>query len=283
VTVRTRAARPHCVLPGTGLPRGIYPPGRTVQWLHGDTRADYRRRGGHPVYGEHDVQYRFNSSGYRCGEFDEDAELRIVAVGCSYVFGIGLAQQHLFHERFAERARIELGRCVVLWNLATSGASNDYIARLVLQSLPVLDPHVVLVNFTHLGRREYISVENQTLKYLPSHIPADPVEREAWRHLRALSSPYDDELNYFRNYSTVSNALAGRTWLYSGPQWHPAPGYTDPDRLAGLLCPVDVARDGVHPGPVSHRVLASLYWDRFVSLGAADVWRAPHLKVRPEE
>ncbi|MFI7453485.1 hypothetical protein ACIBQX_38765 [Nonomuraea sp. NPDC049714] len=259
--------RPHCLFPEGGLPAGIYPPGETLEWLHGDTRKDYRRRGGHPVYGEHDIRYRFNALGYRCEEFDRDAEIRIVAIGCSYVFGIGLAQEHLFHERFAARVRIELSRSVVVWNLASSGTSNDYISRLLLQALPLLDPHLVLVNFTHLARREYVSVRNRMVKYLPSHAPDDASEREIHSHFQALTSPYDDELNYFRNYKTIENAVAGRRWLYSGPEWHPTPAYADQTRFVGLLQAVDRARDGDHPGPTSHHVLASLYWNRFVALG----------------
>lgn len=264
--------KPHCLFPDDGLPAGIYPPGKTFEWLHGDTHSDYRKRGGHPVYGEHDVLYRFNALGYRCDEFDRDADIRIVAIGCSYVIGIGLAQEHLFHERFAARARAELSRSVVVWNLATSGASNDYISRLLLQALPLLDPHIVLVNFTHLRRREYVSVQNRMVKYLPSHMPADVIERAICRHFEALTSPYDDELNYFKNYKTVENALAGRCWLYSGPEWHLVPAYTDPTRFVGLLRAVDRARDGDHPGPASHQVLASLYWDRFVALGGVDTF-----------
>jgi hypothetical protein len=262
----------HCLFPSEGLPAGMYPPGITCEWLHNDTREGYLARGGHPLYGEHDVQYSFNSLGYRCPEFSTKADLRIVAIGCSYVFGVGLPQGHLFHERFAAKVRSQFSRTVVLWNLATSGASNDYISRLLLQALPLLDPHIVLVHFTHLCRREYVSIENKVVKYLPSHTPPSAVNKEIYRYFKALSSPYDDELNYFRNYKTVENALGRRCWMYSSPEWHPTPPYVNRDRFVGQLSPIDKARDGDHPGPESNRLLASLYWDKFLTLGGRETF-----------
>jgi len=272
----------HCLFPSQGLPRTSYPAGEAREWWDPDNLKNYRIRGGHQIYGEHDVIYRFNSMGYRCPEFSTEADIRIVAIGCSYVFGLGLAQEHLFHERFAERLRSAQSRTVVLWNLAVAGSSNDYISRILHQALPVLDPHVVLVNFTHLRRREYVSVENKVLKYLPSHTPADPLSKMLCRHFEALSSPYDDNLNYYRNYKAVEYALANRCWLYSQPEWLPAPAYLDRDHWAGPLCSVDKARDGDHPGPASHRVLGALYWDKFVARGGLEIVANP-LARRPLE
>jgi hypothetical protein len=134
----------------------------------------------------------------------------------------------------------------------------------------------VVVHFTHLCRREYVSIENKVLKYLPSHSPPAAVDKEIYRHFQALNSPYDDELNYFRNYKAVEHAVGQRFWLYSAPQWHPAPPYVDRARFVGPLCPIDRARDGDHPGPASHRVLASRYWDKFLALGGRETFSAVH-------
>ncbi len=137
------------ILPADGLPATEYPPGATLEWLFGDNPEGYRERGGHPVYGERDVLYRFNRLGYRAPEFDAEAEIRVVAIGCSYVLGLGLPEADLFHERFAARLRAELSKSVVVWNLGRAGASNDYIGRLLHLAVPRLDPHVVLIHFTH--------------------------------------------------------------------------------------------------------------------------------------
>src|SRR5580658_4299774 len=110
------------ILPEHGLPPTHCPAGATLEWWGGDDLKGYQERGGYPVYGEHDVIYRFNSLGYRCPEFDAQADVRVISIGCSYVMGTGVAQGHLFHERFAARLGSALSRSVVVWNLGWEGA-----------------------------------------------------------------------------------------------------------------------------------------------------------------
>jgi len=250
----------------SGLPPTGYPAGQQVEWLFGDNPENYRRRGGHPIYGEKDITYRFNSLGYRCPEFDVEAETRIVAIGCSCVLGEALPQEALFHEIFAERLRAESKRKVVLWNLGKCGASNDYISRLLYLAVPRLDPDIVLINFTGVARREYLSVQDRLISYNPAVEPSEPVVGEIYRHIAALGSRFDDELNFFRNYKAVEHLLAGRQWLFShvNPrEFAPVTAHLDLSRCAGRLHVVDKARDGGHPGPESHRLLAGQYWARF--------------------
>jgi hypothetical protein len=258
------------VLPEHGLPPTDYPPGAKLEWKGKDDLEGYRERGGHPVYGEHDVIYRFNKRGYRAPEFDARADVRVVAIGCSYVMGTGVAQEHLFHERFGAQLGAALSKSVVVWNLGWEGASNDYICRLLHFAVPELDPHVVLINFTHLARRDYVSVQNQHITYNPRSVPTNEIVKDIYGHFAALSSPYDDQLNFFKNYKTIELLLAGRCWLYSQirPQETEAiAAHLDPRRYVGPFRTVDRARDGGHPGPESHEVLAGLFWDRLVELG----------------
>ena len=128
------------------------------------------------------MSYRFNRLGYRCAEFDDTAEIRLLAIGCSYVLGLGVAQDHLFHERFAARLRADLGRSVVVWNLGVAGASNEYITRLLHLAIPRLDPHLVLINFTHNRRREYVSVQNRYMNFMPTWRPLDVITQEPYSH-----------------------------------------------------------------------------------------------------
>lgn len=225
---------------------------------------------GLPINGEHDVQYRFNSLGYRCPEFDAQAEIRIVSIGCSYVFGTGLAQEHIFHERFATELRAQTSKSVVNWNLGLASASNDYIARLLLLAVPRLDPDIVLVNFTHLARREYISIENRQIHYNPSYAePTDEITTDILGHLSALSNPQDDRVDFFKNYKIVEMMSAGRCLLFSAIaacELEPLAPLMDLRRFVGPLRTVDRAHDDRHPGPESHKILAALYWDKFVEL-----------------
>ena len=259
-------------LPASGLPITGYPAGQEIEWLFGDSLENFRKNG-NPIYGEKDITYRFNSSGYRCPEFNVEADIRILAIGCSCVLGQALPQAAIFHERFAERLRADTGRSVVLWNLGYCGASNDYISRLLHLAVPRLDPHLVLVNFTFGPRREYLSVQNQLIHYNPAFQPPDEVTQGIFGHMAALASRHDDQLNFFRNYKSVASLLAGRRWLFSHvrpEEFAPIAAHLDLSRFVGPLLIVDRARDGRHPGPESHGRLADLYWEKFSDPGGPD-------------
>jgi hypothetical protein len=256
------------LLPEKGLPYNAYPPGETLSWIHGDNLAGFRQHG-HAVYGEHDIQYKFNNQGYRCSDFDTVADVRVVAIGCSHVLGTGVAQEHLFHERFAVQLRSFSARSVVLWNLGRSAASNDYISRMLYLAVPQLDPHLVLINFTRPARREYISTQNVTYSYGPRFVPQDAIARDVYEHFAALSSPFEDEVNFFKNYKAVERLLDGRAWLYSlttSDDFDLMVRHLDLSRYVGKLPAIDRARDDDHPGPESHKALAGLYWEKFVEM-----------------
>jgi len=259
------------LVPLLDVPRSAFAGQGETEWFDTDWLDGYRARNGHPLYGEHDISYRFNSYGYRCPEFSAVAELRIVSIGCSYVLGTGLPQEELFHERFVRRlAQVRCQR-VVNWNLSAPGASNDYICRLLFLAIPALNPEIVLVNFTHAGRREYVSLQNRLASYTPGVRPGDLVGKEICAHFDALSSPHDDVLNLFRNYKAIEALLAKRLWLFSSIQpdvFDILGGHVDRRRFAGDLLRIDLARDKAHPGPESHKRLFELYWDKFLKLEA---------------
>lgn len=164
-----------------------------------------------------------------------------------------------------------MGRGVVVWNLGLPGGSNDYITRILQLAVPLLDPDVVLVNFTHASRREYVSAQNEIIAYNPGWSPSDPISRDIKRHFLGLSSEHDDRLNVFRNYRAVEALLAGRSWLFSTSDLCILNGvmpHVAPERYVGTLTDVDKARDCAHPGPRSHDELGEGYWKRFLELHA---------------
>ena len=172
-------------LPLSRLPRTNYPAGKEVHWLYDAEREKYRQTGGHPLYGEADMVYRFNSLGYRCPEFDRgrrpDRRHRLQLrprPGAAAERGLPRGVR-----REAEGRRVpEDGRRL---EPGLSGASNDYISRLLELAVPLLKPDVVLINFTHLARREYVTVTNKYVNYNPPYLPEDPVMRVEFRHFAA--------------------------------------------------------------------------------------------------
>lgn len=264
------------LLPSTGLPRSGHPEGYEDYWFGQDGIDDYRRNGGHPLYGETDIVYRFNRLGYRSPEFEEEAAVKVVSIGCSWVVGIGLPEPAIFHERFTDRLRRELGTSVVNWNLGTAGASNDSILRLLHLAVPALRPDVVLILFTFTGRREYVTAHNRQIKYQPNWTAPDPIVKEISTHFAALSSAYDDRLNLFRNYKSAECLLADRCWCFSlvNPDDTALIGdHLDRSRQARGHRWLDKARDHAHPGPLTHESIYEGFWTTFVESGDLETLR----------
>lgn len=151
------------------------------------------------------------------------------------------------------------------------GSSNDYITRTLFLAIPFLNPDLVLVNFTNLSRREYVSVENKFFYFFPNGCPYnDYVRRDIWRHFKELTSPYDDELNFFRNYKAVEALLSDRCWLFSTREPESLDrlnGHANLTNYVGNLINLDTARDKIHAGPKSHEALANAYWEKFFLRG----------------
>ncbi|MFN8391199.1 MAG: hypothetical protein U0136_12985 [Bdellovibrionota bacterium] len=246
--------------------------GMTLPWIDYDSEERFRKNGGHPLYGPDSITYTINSHGFRSPELSETADIKVLSIGCSFVFGLGLPREALFHERFCATLRSRTGRTVVNWNLGSSGTGNDYIARMLHLAVPLLRPDIVLINFSQACRMEYITVLGDWIKYGPANDPSwfDRIGREVHTHLNELRSPGQEELRLFLNYRSVAELLKGRLWIHSFLEESALgvlEGHLERFQLAGAFQKLDVARDHAHPGPESHAVVADRYLQVFEANG----------------
>jgi hypothetical protein len=259
------------VIPVGAIPNGPGPSGQTARWFGADSQENLKKLAGTGAHGQQDVMYEFNRQGYRCPEFNTAANTRIVSIGESSAFGVGLAQSDLFHERFAERLRQTSGKSVVNWNLAGPDKSADYVARMLHLAVPILQPDIVLVLFPPLDRRECMTADGRIVDFVPEMKldprTTHPVVAEICERLTDLASPLDDQLDFFRNYRSVAMLLRKRIWVYGfvsePPQDCPVAAHLDLSRYACEIPSLDVGRDGMHPGPESHGRLSEQFWERF--------------------
>jgi hypothetical protein len=258
----------HKYIPFGSIPRSIYAGTNLTYWCSTDTKENFLAKNPNKSIIETEIEYKFNTFGYRCPNFNSTKEsIKVISIGCSNTFGVGLKQEDLFHERVCTFISNTSNKPVVNWNLSIPGISNDYILRMLLLSLEVLKPHFVIINFTFANRREYFGADGSMYRYTP--ISKEQVEqrfKEIHQRIWDLSSDYDDTVNLYRNYKSIRLALKNIPFLFSfcmKNQMGLIKDHIDLDKYVGEMefWPqiIDLARDGFHVGPKTHQLLSEKF------------------------
>ena len=106
------------------------------------------------------ADYKTNSHGYRCPEFNvPDGKKNVVVLGCSHTFGEGLeGNEHWVH--FVSQHNTKMLRW---WNLGQPGASTDKVVRILYGCEKVLFPNIIIVCWPFWSRRERLDADAQSL------------------------------------------------------------------------------------------------------------------------
>jgi hypothetical protein len=96
----------------------------------------------------HQINYVYNSRGYRDREWPDDLANSIWCFGDSFTVGIGSPIEHIWPSILENR----IGhRCI---NVSLDGGSNDWIVRKVLRVLEEVKPRLIVIQWTYLHRNE---------------------------------------------------------------------------------------------------------------------------------
>ena len=205
-----------------------------------------------------DVEYRFNSNGYRAYHFDPN-QRSILSVGCSITFGVGISSSDRFSSVIADRLGAKD------YNVGWPGSSACYVSRMVYQSFDVLQPDFTIVTFPHSNRLETFDINGRQLDYRVDSKPRDVTEKKLIKSLRTVTSDYENIARFIKNFRLIETALAGTRWAYSLHRF-------DRERLESRLPSekridslqqIDTARDQMHPGVESHREYADRVLRKF--------------------
>ena len=230
--------------------------------------------------------YTFNSLGFRGEELDLNAKKRIFACGCSMTFGEGLDLEETWPHRFKEKYANRYGynaEEVNLLNFGEPGASNDQIVRTILPQCSVLRPDLLLIQFTYLGRTEYLS-RSIVAKVGPWVIDKTGQEQDSvW--LRNLRDPVKSYYAFYTNEwgfaSAVKNILLVQSYCQAHAirylfwwvidrekeRWkrsenpvcvalHSLVDLTYFCDISVDILELDRAADKIHPGPRAHKGIA---------------------------
>lgn len=272
---------------------GTTPTDCELEWFGEDNERRVKQRP-HPTLKAGNISYRFNSSGYRCSEFNDpqlnNNTLKIVSLGASEVFGCGLPEEQTFASVFSKLIEKNSQRPTLNWNLGIPGTSSDSISRVLFSVLPVLKPDIVLIIFPFASRREYINDSGRLLTFRSSSESEknkllknlfDPEQAQVNKAYNSLASEYSDQINLFNNYQICQSLCENNNalWMFSSffetcfksikPLLNTdhlvLPGICDlrnnclDEKIDPALC---WARDMSHPGAKPNHQMAELFYER---------------------
>jgi len=137
------------------------------------------------TYGENDIVYSYTSRGHRTGhgpsEFEDAREYKTLMVsGCSITEGIGLPEDHIWHNFLTEMLCEHTSSLIAKLNLGKGGRSLDAAIRYVYAAIEHDNarPDMVYFLFPPVSRKELVMTDDENipyiwdyLGYLPSNAP----------------------------------------------------------------------------------------------------------------
>jgi len=139
---------------------GIYHQNKTLYWMPSDTQEIFEESLKDPAkhkYLEQQgwldrlaIQYKINSNGFRCDEFESDSDC-LVALGCSFTVGIGLPENQTWPWLLGQFLNLKV------YNLAWGGNSADACFRMAQYWIPKLKPRLVCMLTPPAGRIELLT------------------------------------------------------------------------------------------------------------------------------
>ncbi len=214
--------------------------------------------------------YKVNSHGYRCPEWDPmpDGKKNVVVLGCSHTFGQGNADDehwvHFLSQHNTQRLRY--------WNLGQPGASADKVVRILYGCEKILDPKVIIVCWPFWSRRERLGEHSEDLVSYNSILKNEDDYTDKNNFLKNvfLVEKFAENRNAttfhcfaqdnYADHITGSNVLGEHTIKNCWPYWdkHHLPG-----AHRELTREPSMAKDGEHYGAEHQRRFAELFLKHF--------------------
>lgn len=180
---------------------------KTLKWAHSDSSINYKKNMNTETsrkkleelgWIDYDFDYRYNSHGFRCPEFEKNCD--ILAFGCSFTEGIGLPVEFTWPYILSKK----LGSQV--WNLGVGGSSTSTVYRLVSYYIELLSPKIIFINYPSANRFEiFNSITEGGTTYFPEHTTV-------------ISSQLDNDLRGFGKhwyYNSINSELLAEKNMYA--------------------------------------------------------------------
>lgn len=236
--------------------------GQITEWLPSDTQESLRKNPERNKWKGVDIRYSFNSDGYRSEDFALQPQgPRVLFSGCSLTEGVGLRLEDVWSHRMIEKINDTFQLDIPFWSVAVGGTGLDQQHRALFQHIDKLKPNLLFLQISELTRRE---------RWDGDHFGpwSEDLEEREWRGF------LDDRYVAFQTSRDI--ALIDDLLVRNKTKCCVVAPIIDEEREAQMLQSFfpeswyfcrklfdrfDLARDGIHFGPVSHRVWTQNIWD----------------------
>lgn len=247
-----------------------HPPGNHW-WLSTDSFARYDPS--KSAYGLGDVFYKINSNGYRSIEFDPTStKKKILFVGDSLTVGVGLPYKDNWTTIFTTELGNRDGCEYEQHNLGVAGISNDVIAQIAFQAIPIIKPVLVLALFTESSRLVHFPRYDERVDIRAQQ--SNGRDQNIADGYFALQTDANDMFRFVRSFNIIDSAcrIHNIPWMWSHWPVNNLPlsemsdlvdmsnHFERPDKI------IDRARDGLHPGHLWNSELAASVLKAYAAL-----------------
>ena len=220
------------------------------------------------------VDYKLNSRGYRCAEWDPlpTGKKNMVVMGCSHTFGVGNEDGTSWVDIIQARLnRDNKDRLIRVWNLGCPGASADKVTRLLMSTEKVLFPKIILICWPEISRRERLQdIPSDTGSSTPEFIRHETEQTDLHNLYKNifLSEKYAEKVgsNIFHCFANDTPAVDLKN-VYNKFSLRSCWPVWDNHRLSTAqrehVREHDVALDGKHFGSRHHSRFGDLIYDAF--------------------
>jgi hypothetical protein len=149
---------------------------QTHQWQPSDSLENYKKYqpNGQLNYSIDAFDYKFNSNGFRCDNFDKHSDLPILFMGCSFTEGTGLPLSEIWPTHILNNIKAlpdYNNKQIPFWSIALPGSGLDSQLRELYNYYQLVKPKYIFVLLPQLHRREFCFNDTKNImQWVPSLI-----------------------------------------------------------------------------------------------------------------
>lgn len=225
------------------IPSTWNPKNTQQKWSGSDTLERFKQNPEFAKWQNIDITYNFSNEGFRTYNFDFLINKEIdVALGCSHTMGVGLPADWVWP------SIVEKSRPYPMLNLGLGAGTSDTVARILTNITGLFQINTVFILWP--DNRRFEIYNDKTADFLvPNHCNLE----HTWNMDQKIS-----DQRFYKN-KLIVDLLGHNTVNHTDEK-------NSDDRIFKGRQLLDRARDGMHYGPESHKLIAKLFLEKLTNI-----------------